>query len=75
MCSQTGTVEEHHAELKAALLNEADVPFPDTIALPPDEDLSGTSPGFAFRLHGELFGSVLMPPDDGRDGQWGVHPV
>src|SRR3954453_22860291 len=62
-----GAVEKRHPELDPALLGQEQQPLPDTQVGPADKNLTPPRPGPQVRGDGPPLGSVLMPPEDGRD--------
>src|SRR5215207_7153411 len=62
-----GAIDEGHAERDAALLGQEQQPLPHAQMGPADEHLSRPRPGPQVRGDGAPLGSILMPPEDGRE--------
>src|SRR3954468_2297297 len=62
-----GAIEKCHPELNPTLLGQEQQPLPHAQVGPADEHLSRPRPGTQVSRNGAPLGSVLMPPEDGRD--------
>src|SRR3954471_16104891 len=67
MRPDAGAVQKRHPKLDPALLAEEKQLLPHAQARPADEGLCRSRPGTQFSRDGPPLGSVLMPPDDGRE--------
>src|SRR3954447_8862544 len=63
-----GAIEKRHPELNPALLGQEQQPLPHAQVGPADEGLSRPRPGPQLSGDGPPLGSILMAPEDGRDG-------
>src|SRR3954462_2856679 len=62
-----GAIEKRHPELNATVLDQRQKLLPDTQTRPADEGLGGSPPWAEISGDGPPLGSVLMPPENGRD--------
>src|SRR4051794_39406140 len=62
-----GAIEKRHPELNATVLDQRQKLLPDTQTRPADEGLGGSPPRAEISGDGPPLGSVLMPPENGRD--------
>src|SRR3954447_26700402 len=63
-----GAIEKRHPELNPALLGQEQQPLPHAQVVPADEHLRRAGPGPQLSGDGPPLGSILMAPEDGRDG-------
>src|SRR5215210_4764952 len=62
-----GAVQKRHPELNPTLLGQEQQPLPHAQVGPADEHLSRPRPGTQFSRDGAPLGSILMPPENGRN--------
>src|SRR3954471_23878492 len=62
-----GAVQKRHPELNPALLGQEQQPLPHAQVGPANKGLSRPRPGTQFSRDGPPLGSILMPPDEGRE--------
>src|SRR5215207_5024156 len=62
-----GAVQKRHPELDPARLGQTQQPLPHAQVGPANKGLSRPRPGTQVSGDGPPLGSILMPPEDGRD--------